>query len=165
MKRILSFLVPAAFVAILVVVAIKALAGDESRIRSQIEAFTVAFNDQNLGNCLDVIDPGYRDESVTEVDRKMLTTVLRYVFMKQMRSDGKAVAMRIRVPEQSLHIEIDEGEKAHVDFEGILENRKGEEWRLQWHVQVESTMRKVDGDWLIYRTRHSTLEGKRPQGF
>ena len=163
MKRTLSILVSVAIIVLMVFVAIRMFASDESRIRSQIESFTVAFNDQNLGNCMDVIDPEYRDETVRRVDRKMLESVLRYIFMSQMRSVG--IPMRIRVPESSIAIEIEEGEQAAVEFEGILENEKAEGWKLQWHLKIESRMRKVDGDWIIYRTSHSTIEGKRPRAF
>ncbi len=162
MKRILSILASLCVLGLLVYTAIQALASDESRIRSRMESMAVAFNDRNLGNFVRAFDTSYRDETERRLDRPMLDRALRYLFLTRTER-SKGFALRLKIMDDSLEIQIEEeGEQANVTFEGMLEERTRDEWKLRWHVEVDARMHKVEGEWLILSTRHSTLEGRRP---
>ena len=163
MKRLASLVTLLTLIVLLVYIGIQAFASDQSRIHAQIDSFVAGFNDRDLGDCLAVLDPEFRDETMPTLDKKQLQRVLRYVLLSQMRSSMRGVEMRIQVPRESREIEIEDGaEQASADFDLRVEGRSQDKWKLLWRVRVEGRLRKVDGTWLLYRTQHRTIEGKRP---
>lgn len=163
MKRFYSLVTLLTLIVLLVYIGIQAFASDQSRIHAQIDSFVAGFNDRDLGDCLAVLDPEFRDETMPMLDKKQLQRVLAFVLSSQLRSSTRGVEMRIQVPRESRTIEIEDGtEQASADFDLRVEGRSQDKWKLLWRVRVEGRLRKVDGTWLLYRTQHRTLEGKRP---
>lgn len=164
MTRLLSRMAVLATIAALAYAAVLAMASDESRICAQVVSFVEGFNEGNLGDCLDVLDPEYRDESVSELDGEMMRRALSYIFLTRMQSAKTGKDLRMVVPQEGIQVLIEEGaERASVEFEAAVQRGAKEDWKTVWKIRVEADARNTDGEWLLYRTRHTTLEGTRPR--
>ena len=137
---------------------------DDTRIRNLFANAASSFNATRLSGCLDGFAEDYKDETEWKVDRALLANALRIAFLRSIDSKSKAFLLRLKIPEASMKVAIDEAaETATVELSLSLERRRGETFDPQWQLQVVAKLKKIDGDWLIHESTHETLEGSRPR--
>jgi hypothetical protein len=161
---------PALLLLGIVAVAIAAYAGyrmsasDETRIRWLLEDAASSFNHTSLSGCLEAFDKDYKDTTMRRVDRAVLASVLRYLFLKRIDPKTKAFLWRVRLPEEDLAIQVGEqGQQAEARFALDLEERHQGQWQSAWQLKVTVQLHKVEGDWLIRRSSHETVMGRPPR--
>ncbi len=132
---------------------------DETRLRWIVEEMVAGYNDASLGPCVGPIADDWRHGSSTTLDREVLKGGLLRQFWNERDHRTKAFLYRVEVPEDTLSIEVREGE-ATLDLEARFERLRGATWEPLWHIRIEAELDQLDGDWKIRRSSHEDLEGR-----
>lgn len=136
----------------------------ETRIRNLFSNAVASFDETHLAGCIGGFAEDYRDETESRLDRNMLSNILRFTFISMVDAKTKLFLLRLRMPDDSMSVEIDEAAgTANVAFTLHLERQRKKEWQPQWQLSVSTKLIFVEGNWRIHRSSHETVEGARPR--
>ncbi|MFQ5506155.1 MAG: hypothetical protein ACE5F1_15385 [Planctomycetota bacterium] len=133
----------------------------ETRVRWVLDRCVEAFNDRAMLSLTSSLDYGYVDTK-TGFGLTILQRALLHVAQRRVDPATKRFLYRLLMPEDSVISEAGESGKASADF--VLELHRGldERERLPWKLEVHAELQESDGEWLLVRSAHETLEGMRP---
>lgn len=153
MSRILKIALVVAAVALGAWLAVRALASDETVVRWRLEGLVESFNDRSVLSFASGFSPDYRDDTAG-VDRSMLQRMLLVVGRQR-------PGYRAELDPGRLVVTVGEPPDT-ARAEGAVRLLDG--GQLLWEVALRAELQRVRGDWLVTRTEHETLQGRRPGG-
>ena len=167
MKRILLAITAISLLAVVSYVAYRRLASDETKIAWLLHDAAAAFDSMHRGGCLAAFHDDFTDSSTPVVgqvvlDRAILGQVLLLLFTRDVDRGTGEFRYRVHLPEDRLQIEVAD-DTATATFELQLERRTGDEWKPAWEVRITAELLEEEGSWLIRRSSHQTLSGRRPR--
>jgi hypothetical protein len=141
------------------------LRSDEDRVRGALREISSAFNEQEVGRVKDHLHPDWRDETL-KVDRERLGMMMRAAFMRRGPLSGSGLNRRVELQGpgggfDEIEVTID-GDRAEATFDAVFLERDGASYAEKWRGAFTCELRRVDGDWLLFRSRHETVSGRRP---
>lgn len=136
------------------------LQSDEDRVRIVLEDIVDAFNARKPKRILEHLDASWREES-SRLDREKLRTLLRAMALRSGALAGANPKGRRAFLESGIEVDVD-GETAIAVFEAGVRARAGRDARELWRAAFTCEFKRIDGDWLMVRSRHETISGRRP---
>ncbi|MEZ6195523.1 MAG: nuclear transport factor 2 family protein [Planctomycetota bacterium] len=137
---------------------LKLLASEESRVRAAVERVIDAFNDRDGGDVLEGLTTDFR-ETTLGFGRDDIRRALAVAFLRGgtplARGDQRAAVRG------DIAVRVD-GEAATAEFVIAVESRSGGEWTETWRAAFVIELEKRDDRWLLHRSSHESLSGRRP---
>jgi len=128
-----------------------ALTSDEERIRERLADLVTDFNERSALSLSGGYTADFVDET-TGADRSLLRQLV--LVLDQRRS-----SYRTELVPDALVIEVEDGADTAA---AVFDARLLDGDRSVWEVKIHAELRREGGAWLIARSRHETLAGRRP---
>ena len=135
------------------------LASDETRITWLVEEMQAGWVDGDVGACTDGIALDWIHAGQTDVDHARLVQGLRGKFLRERQ---ERVVRGLEIPAGGLTIAVD-GDRATVLCEARFLQVVDGAPRLVWHARLRAELERRDAGWLIVRSEHEDLDGRRPR--
>jgi len=162
MKRVIVAVAAIAALILGISLVIRALESPETKIRKRLLRMAEDFDGGRSGPCSRGLAEDFVD-ATTGARVSEVRALLAQMSLSERDPRTKEFLHRVTLPEEEMTVLLDPAEptKAQVDFIAIFEERRGEEWRLEWRVSISAEMFDGEDGWQVRRTTHETLEGQR----
>ncbi|MBI5365093.1 MAG: hypothetical protein HZA53_18090 [Planctomycetes bacterium] len=142
---------------------VRSFASDATKIRWAVESMIDGFDRTRTDDVLEGLAPEFLDETYG-ADRAMVRSACAYLFFQAKDPTTKGFLYSAECEPSGIVVTEDRGggpSRAEAQLDTRFFEKKGDERKLVWRIDVRAQFVERDGEWRILRSETRTVEGER----